>query len=189
MFVCGYVCLYVFHYSISTSKWMSTSIRYVYHQCEKNVAVTKGVMNVRTIARLYTGNVTRNMVLGNRYFGKGSADGGHGDEEIEHGDALVVIPLYVFSFCVTDYFPWLRWRTDFDGHEKIMRKALDNARKYQDPVIDERIQQWKDGVRTIEEDLLDVYINIENPRLTTDQIKAQILVRLRRFECLKSLII
>lgn len=150
-------------------------LRYLYHQCEKNVAITKGVMNVRKIARLYTGNVTRNMVLGNRYFGKGNADGGHGNEEIEHGDSLVVIPLYVFSFCVTDYFPWLRWRTDFDGHERIMRNALAIARKYQDPVIDERIQQWKDGVRTKEEDLLDVYINIENPRLTTDEIKAQIL--------------
>nr|XP_043615738.1 tryptophan N-monooxygenase CYP79A68-like [Erigeron canadensis] len=169
--------------SESRYKWLKNKrddeandlIRYIYNQCETNVVVTKGVMDVRSIARHYTGNVTRHMVFGSRYFGKGNADGGPGDEDIAHSDSLVVIPLYVFSFCVTDYFPWLRWRTDFDGHEKIIRNALGIARKYQDPLIDERIQQWKDGVRTEENDLLDVYINLRNPRLTSDQIKAQML--------------
>ncbi|GKB57252.1 putative reverse transcriptase domain-containing protein, partial [Tanacetum coccineum] len=36
-----------------------------------------------------------------------------------------------------------------------------------------RIQQWKNGVKTKEDDLLDVFINLDNPGLTTDQIKAQ----------------
>ncbi|KAI3761899.1 hypothetical protein L1987_52322 [Smallanthus sonchifolius] len=82
-------------------------------------------------------------------------DGGPGDEEIEHVDSLLTILGYNHAFCVTDYFPWLRWITDFDGHEKIIRKAILTARKYQDPLIDERIQQWKDGVRTKQDDLLD----------------------------------
>ncbi|GKE89649.1 valine N-monooxygenase 1-like protein, partial [Tanacetum coccineum] len=67
---------------------------------------------------------------------------------------------------VTDYFPWLRWITDFDGHETIIKNAIRTARKYQDRLIDERVQQWKDGARTKEDDLLDVFINLENPRLT-----------------------
>ncbi|GJZ58293.1 valine N-monooxygenase 1-like protein [Tanacetum coccineum] len=102
-------------------------------------------------------------------------NGGPGAEEIEHVDSLWTILNYLYAFSVTDYFPWLRWITDFDGHEKIMRDAIRTARKYQDRLVDERIQQWKDGVRVIEDDLLDVFINLKNPRLTADQIKAQIL--------------
>nr|XP_043617808.1 tryptophan N-monooxygenase CYP79A68-like [Erigeron canadensis] len=164
--------------SESRLKWLKNKrdaeadhlIRYIYKQCD-----TKGVMNVRSIAKQYTGNVIKNMAFGSRYIGKGNADGGLGEEDIEHSNSLAVIPLHVFAFCATDYFPWLRWRTDFDGHERIIRNALGIIRKYQDPLIDERIQRWKDGVRTEENDLLDVYINLRNPRLTSDQIKAQML--------------
>nr|XP_043615737.1 tryptophan N-monooxygenase CYP79A68-like [Erigeron canadensis] len=169
--------------SPSRFKWLKNKrddeadylIRYIYKQCETNVAITKGVMDVRSIARQYTSNVTKPMVFGSRYFGKGDADGGPGDEDIAYSDSLVVIPFYVFSFCVTDYFPWLRWRTDFDGHERILRNALGVARKYQDALIDERIQEWKYGARTEENDLLDVYINLRIPQLTSDQIKAQMI--------------
>ncbi|KAK9053969.1 hypothetical protein SSX86_025044 [Deinandra increscens subsp. villosa] len=98
-----------------------------------------------------------------------------GDEEIEHVDSLLTILAYTNAFCVTDYFPWLRWLTDFDGHEKIIRNAIHVARKYQDHLIEERIQKWKDGVKTKKDDLLDVFINLRNPQLTTDEIKAQIL--------------
>ncbi|KAJ0786479.1 putative tyrosine N-monooxygenase [Helianthus annuus] len=37
------------------------------------------------------------------------------------------------------------------------------------------VSQWKDGVRTKQDDLLDVFININNPRLNANEIKAQIL--------------
>ncbi|MFS7970443.1 putative tryptophan N-monooxygenase [Helianthus anomalus] len=78
----------------------------------------------------------------------------------------------MYAFCVTDYFPWLRWITDFNGHERIIRNALRKARKHQDPLIDERIQQWKDGVKTKIDDLLDVFIKLKYPQLTADHIKA-----------------
>ncbi|KAI3694939.1 hypothetical protein L1987_77923 [Smallanthus sonchifolius] len=97
----------------------------------------------------------RKLMLGNRYFGKGREDGGPGEEEVEHADSLWTILVHLNAFCVTDYFPWLRWITDFDGHEKIIRNAILTARKDQDPLIDERIQQWKDGIRTKQDDLLD----------------------------------
>ncbi|KVH92829.1 cytochrome P450, partial [Cynara cardunculus var. scolymus] len=98
----------------------------------------------KTIVQQYSSNVTRKIIFGSRYFGKGSVDGGPGEEEIEHVDSLLIILSYVYSFCVTDYFPFLRWITDFDEHEKIMRNAIRTARKHQDRLIDERIQQWKD---------------------------------------------
>ncbi|KAI3776912.1 hypothetical protein L1987_46703 [Smallanthus sonchifolius] len=150
-------------------------LRYINNQCKINHGVTRGFVNVRIIAQQYSSNMVRKLIFGSRYFGKGSEDGGPGDEEIEHVDSLWTILVYLNAFCVTDYFPWLRWITDFDGHEKIIRNAILMSRKYQDALIDERIQQWKDGVRTKQDDLLDVLITLEHTRLTADEIKAQIL--------------
>ncbi|PWA95054.1 valine N-monooxygenase 1 [Artemisia annua] len=150
-------------------------LRYIYNRCETNVAITKGIVNVRLIAQQYTSNVIRKIIFGSRYFGKGSVDGGPGDEEMEHVDSCFTILSYIYAFCVTDYLPWLRWRTDFDGHEKIIRNAMRTARKYQDPLIDERIQHWKDGIIVEEDDLLDVFINLKSTQLTADEIKIQIL--------------
>ncbi|XP_024978778.1 valine N-monooxygenase 1-like [Cynara cardunculus var. scolymus] len=169
--------------SLSRHKWLKSKrdeeadnlLRYIYNQCEINSNVTRGVMNVRTIVQQYSSNTIRKIIFGSRYFGKGSPDGGPGQEEIEHVDSLLVILSYLYAFCVTDYFPLLRWITDFDGHERIVRKAVCTVRKLQDHLIDERIQQWKDGIRTNEDDLLDVFINLKTPILTRDQIKAQIL--------------
>ncbi|KAK1441181.1 hypothetical protein QVD17_07021 [Tagetes erecta] len=69
---------------------------------------------------------------------------------------------------------WLLNKRD-EEHDNIIRNAILIARKYQDPLVDERIQQWKDGVRTKQDDLLDVFINLKRSSLTTDEIKAHIL--------------
>ncbi|KAD6796048.1 hypothetical protein E3N88_06944 [Mikania micrantha] len=169
--------------SVTRHKWLLNKrneedeniLRYINNQCKTNHGVTKKLINVRILAQQYTTNMVRKLIFGGRYFGKGSQDGGPGEEEIEHADSLWTILAYLNAFCVTDYLPWLRWITDFDGHEKIIRNAIVTARKYQDPLIIERIQQWKDGVRTEQDDLLDVLITLENPQLTADEIKAQIL--------------
>lgn len=130
---------------------------------------------MRIIAQQYASNVNRKIIFGSRYFGKGSVDGGPGDEEMEHVDSCFTILSNTYAFCITDYLPWLRWRTDFDGYEKIIRNAVRTARKHQDPLIDERIQQWRDGVIVEEDDLLDVFINLKSTQLTADEIKNQIL--------------
>ncbi|GJT27272.1 valine N-monooxygenase 1-like protein [Tanacetum coccineum] len=169
--------------SVARHNWLQTKrieeadnlIRYIHNECYVNVGRTKRVVHVRTIVQQYSSNIIRKIMFGSRYFGKGNANGGPGAEEIEHVDSLLTILNYLYAFSVTDYFPWLRWITDFDGHEKIMRDAIRTARKYQDRLVDERIQQRKEGVRVIEDDLLDVFINLKNPRLTADHIKAQIL--------------
>ncbi|XP_015577436.3 phenylalanine N-monooxygenase CYP79D16 isoform X2 [Ricinus communis] len=67
---------------------------------------------------------------------------------------------------------------DLDGHGKVMKDALGTINKYQDPIIEERVQQWKDGTKKEVDDLLDVFINLEdasgNSLLSTEEIKAQI---------------
>ncbi|KAF5818712.1 putative isoleucine N-monooxygenase [Helianthus annuus] len=169
--------------SVARHKWLLNKrneeddnvLRYIYNQCKTNLGVTKGLVNVRIVGQQYSSNMVRKLIFGSRYFGKGRADGGPGEEEIEHADSLSIILVYVYAFCVTDYIPCLRWITDFDGHEKSIRQAILTARKHQDSLIDERIKQWKDGVRTKQDDLLDVFININNPRLNASEIKAQIL--------------
>ncbi|KAH7866514.1 hypothetical protein Vadar_021325 [Vaccinium darrowii] len=152
-------------------------VRFVYNQSMDST--TGGVVNVRVATRHFCGNVIRKMVFGKRFFGNGRADGGPGVEEEEHVDALFKILAYLFSFCVSDFLPFLRGRFDLDGHEKIIRTATATVAKYQDPEIDERIRQWTEGTKTEQEDLLDVLIGLKEndgtPLLSPGEIKAQIV--------------
>ncbi|KDP45702.1 hypothetical protein JCGZ_17309 [Jatropha curcas] len=147
-------------------------VRYVYKQCSEG-----GLVDVRIAARHYCGNVIRKMVFNKRFFGKGKKNGGPGFEEAEHVDALFRILDYSFSFCLSDYLPCLEG-FDLGGHEKIIKEANGIIGKYHDPIIEDRVQQWKGGTKKEEEDLLDVLITLEddngNPLLSTDEIKAQI---------------
>ena len=79
--------------------------------------------------------------------------------------------------------PGLR-RLDLDGHEKIMKKAVEVIDKYHEPIIDERIRKWRSGedgrVRKEPEDLLDILISVQDkdgkPLLTPEEIKAEAAV-------------
>ncbi|KAJ4719234.1 Cytochrome P450 [Melia azedarach] len=150
-------------------------VRYVYNQCKNSN--NGGMVNVRIAAEHYCGNLIRKMVFNRRFFGKGMEDGGPGLEEEEHLYSLFNILAYLYSFCVSDYLPWLRG-FDLDGHEKIMKEVNEIINKYHDPIIEERIQQWIDGSRKERQDLLDVLITVKdadgNRLLSTDEIKAQI---------------
>ncbi|PWA66566.1 tyrosine N-monooxygenase [Artemisia annua] len=157
---------------------------YIYNQIKKPNGLTDGgLVNIRTVSQHYCGNLMRHVIFGSRFFGEGTEDGGPGKEETEHVSALFTILEYLYAFCITDYFQWLRGKTDFDGHEKIIRTANSSVRKYHDPLIIRRIQMWNDGVRNEEDDLLDVLIKHENPKLTLDEIKAQIGVRFANSRC------
>ncbi|GLT61736.1 hypothetical protein SLA2020_344200 [Shorea laevis] len=150
-------------------------VRFVYNQC---VSYDKtGMVNVRTVAQHYCGNVIRKMLFGRRYFGTEKEDGGPGVEEEEHVEAIFKMLACLYSFCISDYLPWLR-RFDLDGHEKITREATMIAGKYHDPIIEERINQWEKGTKTEEEDLLDVLINLRdadgNQLLSKDEIKGEV---------------
>ncbi|GMP89970.1 hypothetical protein CsSME_00041312 [Camellia sinensis var. sinensis] len=164
-------------------------VRYVYNQCKNSMiggGASCGMVNIRVAAQHYCGNVIKKLIINKRFLGEGREDGGPGVEEEEHMSALFTILEYIYSFCVSDYIPFLRGLVDLYGHEKVMRKAVGTVAKYQDPEIDERIKQWMDGTiatKKEQEDLLDVLIMLKDangsPSLSTEEIKAQIVVSLR----------
>ncbi|KAL5825854.1 hypothetical protein ACOSQ3_021917 [Xanthoceras sorbifolium] len=121
-------------------------IRYVYNQCKNNYE-DGGLVNVRVASRQYCGNVIRKMVFNKSFFGKGMEDGGP-------------VLQYIYSFCVTDYIPFLRWKLDLDGHEKVMKKAIGIIEKYHDPLIEERVRQWRDGLK---KDVEIMIATVDNP--------------------------
>ncbi|KAL2488505.1 Uncharacterized protein Fot_41797 [Forsythia ovata] len=134
-------------------------IRYVYNQC-KNSLEAGGLVNVRIAAQQYCGNVIRRLIFSKKYFGNGKEDGGPGPEEEEHVAALFTILTYLYGFSIADYIPWLEI-FDFDDHKAILKKAIASLMKYHDPEIDGRIQMWKKGMISMEEDILDVLIQLQ----------------------------
>ncbi|KAM7264475.1 hypothetical protein ACFE04_002158 [Oxalis oulophora] len=150
---------------------------YVFNQCK----ILKNV-NVRTVARHYSGNVIRKLVFNKRYFGAPLPDGGPGFHEGKHVEALFDSLGYLYAFCISDYFPQLVG-LDLNGHEKIIKDINKTLKKYHDPIIDDRLQKWRHGNRNKEielEDLLDVFITLQDdqgkPLLTPREIKAQVTV-------------
>ncbi|XP_021297026.1 phenylalanine N-monooxygenase-like isoform X2 [Herrania umbratica] len=153
-------------------------VRFIYNQCvnpEKDSS-NGSVINLRLAGRQYTGNVIRRMMFNKRYFGKSKEDGGPGHEEEEHVESVFTVLIYLYSFALSDYVPWLR-PLDLDGHEKIVSEALRIINGYHDPIIDERVQQWREGKKKEPEDWLDAFILAKNsdgkPALSVEEIKAQ----------------
>lgn len=154
-------------------------VKYIYNQCKKSsgaTAASAAIVDVRVAARQYSGNVIRKMIFNKRYFGEGREDGGPGVEEMEHVDALFTVLSLLYAFSVADYVPWLR-SLDLDGHERMMKEAIQVVNKYHEREVDERIRLWRSGKKEEVEDLLDVLISLNdtdgNPLLTTEEIKAQ----------------
>lgn len=151
-------------------------VHYVYNQCKKSVH-QGGIVNLRTAAQHYCANVTRKMLFNKRFFGEGMKDGGPGFEEEEYVDALFSCLNHIYAFCISDFLPSLIG-LDLDGHEKVVMENHRIINKYHDPIIHERVQQWKDGAKKDTEDLLDILITLKdrhgNPLLSKDEIKAQI---------------
>ncbi|CAN1168101.1 Valine N-monooxygenase 1 [Linum perenne] len=136
-------------------------------------------VNIRTVTQHYCGNVIRKMMFNRRYFGEPTTDGGPGPKEVEHVEAIFTVLKYVYSFCISDYVPFLRGM-NLDGQEKPVKDANKLIRDYQNPIIDERIAQWRSGERKVMEDLTDVFITLKDsdgkPLLSPDEIKNQAAV-------------
>ncbi|KAK6271530.1 hypothetical protein POUND7_008628 [Theobroma cacao] len=154
-------------------------VRFIYNQCKSNGgdnSTASAVVNLRLAMRQYSGNVIRKMIFNRRYFGEGRKDGGPGYEEEEHVESLFTVLKHLYSFILSDYIPWLR-SFDLEGHEKTVRKAMKIVNDYQDPLIDERVQEWREGKRTESEDLLDAFILAKDSNgkraLSIEEIKAQ----------------
>ncbi|KAG2394758.1 Isoleucine N-monooxygenase [Vigna angularis] len=151
---------------------------YVFNKCKMVNDGTYGLVNVRNAARHYCGNFIRKITFNVRYFGDGREDGGAGFEEVEHVDSIFDLLNYIYSFSVSDYMPYLR-KLHLDDQEKKVREALRIIKKYHDPIVQQRIKQWNDGLKVDEEDWLDVLISLKdsnnNPSLTFQEISAQII--------------
>lgn len=148
---------------------------YVYNKCNND----GGLVNVRDVTQHYCCNVTRKLIFNTRYFGKGREDGGPGLEEAEHVNVIFTLLKHVYAFSVSDYIPCLR-AFDLDGHKNKVKNAMKIMKKYHDPIVEERIKQWNDGSKTVEEDLLEVLISLKdvnnNPMLTLKEITALTIV-------------
>ncbi|KAG8048248.1 hypothetical protein GUJ93_ZPchr0008g13709 [Zizania palustris] len=150
--------------------------RYVYHLA--TAGSTSSIIDVRRVARHYCGNVIRRLSFNRRYFGEPRPDGGPGPLEVQLMDAVFTSVSLLFSFCISDYLPWLLG-FDLDGHEKAVKEANATVNRLHDTVIDERWRQWKSGERQQEpEDFLDVLITLKdgsgNPLLTIEEVKAEL---------------
>ncbi|KAK7390170.1 hypothetical protein VNO78_25469 [Psophocarpus tetragonolobus] len=151
---------------------------YVYNKSKDVNAAGGGLVNIRSVARHYCGNVIRKIVFNTRYFGKGRTDGGPGFEEVEHLDSIFVLLKYVYAFSISDYIPCLSG-LDLDGHQKKVKEALRIIKKYHDPIIQDRVKQQNDARKVDEEDWLDILISLKdttnNSSLTSEEINAQII--------------
>ncbi|KAG4909536.1 hypothetical protein JHK87_055652 [Glycine soja] len=154
---------------------------HIYNNCKNNIANGNnnvGLVNVRDVAQHYCCNVMKKLNFSRRYFGEGKKDGGPGSEEVEHLDAIFTMLKYIYDFRVSDYVPCLRG-LDLDGHEGKVKKAIETVGKYHDPIIEQRIKEWDEGSKIHGEDFLDILISLKdannNPMLTTQEIKAQII--------------
>ncbi|THF98103.1 hypothetical protein TEA_013409 [Camellia sinensis var. sinensis] len=123
-------------------------------------SATGGLVNVRVAAQHFCGNVIRKMIFNRRFFGKGMEDGGPAVEEEEHVDAL-------FTILSQGRLQGLA--------RDIVRKATASGKKYQDPLIDERIKKWNDGTKTEKEDILDILIMLKQtdgtPLVSREEVK------------------
>ncbi|CAI0377305.1 unnamed protein product [Linum tenue] len=134
-------------------------------------------VDLRIATQHYCGNVMRKMLFGRRFFGEPTSDGGPGPMEVKHVEALFTGLKYLYFSGVSDYLPWLRgW--DVDGKEKIVREADKTIKALQNPIIDERIRQWRSGERKEIDDLIDVLVTLKDdvdrkPLLTPQEIKSQ----------------
>ncbi|KAG6590176.1 Isoleucine N-monooxygenase 2, partial [Cucurbita argyrosperma subsp. sororia] len=150
-------------------------LRYIFSQTSNRGGA---VVNVRSITQHYCGNIIRRMLFNQRYYGKGREDGGPTFEEEEHNQALLTILRHVNAFSISDFLPWLK-PFDLDGHQKVMKNALNVVQKYDEPIIDERVQRWKDKkLEEVKDDILDILISLKDenakPLLSVAEIKAQI---------------
>ncbi|XP_074569500.1 tyrosine N-monooxygenase-like [Curcuma longa] len=135
-----------------------------------------GVVDIQLATRYYSGNVIRRLIFGARHFGAGGPHQGPGVEEVEHVEASFTMLSMLYSFCPSDFVPWLRC-LDLEGHQRMSKQATSTIYKLHDPIIDERIEKWRSGEKKEVEDLLDVMISLKDdsgkPVLSIDEIKAQ----------------
>ncbi|CAK9327983.1 unnamed protein product [Citrullus colocynthis] len=154
------------------TKEADTLLHYIFSLSKNGEAV-----NIRSIAQHYCSGTIRRMVFNRRYYGKGREDGGASFEEENHNQALFTILTHLNAFSISEFMPYLK-PFDLNGHEKIVKRALKVIRDLDEPIIEERVQEWRDGKKKEVEDILDILISLKNENgkslLSIEEIKAQV---------------
>ncbi|KAL0740006.1 hypothetical protein Bca4012_081519 [Brassica carinata] len=151
-------------------------VTYIFNLCRVQ-STTKSVVNVRDVALTYTHAVMMRMMFGQRHFEEPAEDGGLGQKEREHMDAIYQAIDCFFSSNISNYISCLRgW--NIDGEEAKLREAVDIINRCNDPIIQERMHLWRNkGGKETEEDWLGTLITLKDdqgmPLFTLDEIRAQ----------------
>ncbi|KAE8802372.1 Tyrosine N-monooxygenase [Hordeum vulgare] len=158
-------------------------VRYINNTC---TSCPSNLVDVRHVAQHFCGNMIRRLVLGKRYFNSdplvASSTNGPGPDEVAHVAALFTLLSYLYSFCVSDYFPVLQG-LDLEGHETASKNVMKTLNRLHDPIIEERIRErstlHNGGEKKAARDFLDVLVSLEDangqPLLSVDEIRAQIV--------------
>lgn len=151
-------------------------VTYMFNLCRLQSTI-KSVVNVRDVALTYSHAVMMRMMFGQRHFEEPAEDGGLGQKEREHMDAIYQAIDCFFSSNISNYISCLRgW--NIDGEEAKLREAVDIINRCNDPIIHERMHLWRNkGGKETEEDWLDTLITLKDdqgmPLFTLDEIRAQ----------------
>lgn len=153
-------------------------VQHVYSLSTKQ-DIVGGLVDIRHVLQHNGGNLIRNIVFSKRSFGIQKKNGGPSYEDEEHVEAIYNVLKHIYAFCVSDFLPCLEG-LDLNGHEKAIKDATSIIRKYEDPLVEERIRQWSNGSKTEMEDVLDFFITLKDtngkPLLSKEEIQAQIIV-------------
>ncbi|WCJ41731.1 cytochrome p450 79a2 [Euphorbia peplus] len=150
-------------------------VRYVYNKCSHSG--DGGLVNIQFVSRHYAASLIKNILFNKRSFREGK-NGEPSFQDEEHVNAIFTFLAHIYAFSVTDYLPCLKG-LDLDSHGKIIKEANGILRKYQNPIIEERFQQWHSESNKQVEDLLDMFITLKDangghPSLSKEEIQAQI---------------
>ncbi|TYK07875.1 phenylalanine N-monooxygenase-like isoform X2 [Cucumis melo var. makuwa] len=139
-------------------------------------------INIRSITQHYCSNIIRRMIFNRRYYKKGRENEGPSLEEEDYNQALLTILMHLYSFSISEYIACLK-PFDLGGHQKIIRKALKVITNHDGPIIEERVQEWRDGKKKEVQDILDILITVKKENgeslLSIEEIKAQVTVRIK----------
>nr|AFR34029.1 cytochrome P450 BCMA1 [Boechera stricta] len=151
-------------------------IAYVHSMYQRSETV-----DVRELSRVYGYAVTMRMLFGRRHVTKEnvfSDEGRLGKAEKHHLEAIFNTLNCFPSFSPADYVErWLKgW--NIDGQEERVTVNCNIVRSYNNPIIDERVELWREkGGKAVVEDWLDTFITLKDQNgkyvVTPDEIKAQ----------------
>ncbi|KAL9684460.1 hypothetical protein QQ045_021898 [Rhodiola kirilowii] len=143
-----------------------------------------GIVDLRKTSLCYATSLLKKLIFNRGYFGEAMPDKGPGPADEEHTDGVMKALFYLFSFGMSDFFPLISGIFDVDGKDKKAIEAIKTIEKYQNPIIEERINIWRRGGSSVSSkdvdasDMLDIMINLQDtngtPLLSEAEIKGQI---------------